>query len=163
MPTKKQIKVNKEECMTPEGFFLPKKGKVVYVRLAHYIYNALKESGYLTKWSTESFIKDFNKMVEAALAINWNDVYASDRYSFGHVCRWDINNLKDADERECVRQAKTLVVNIYDDIRAYCEAKVEEKYTLTNLRRIEKERQHYAERLVRARTSIPEDFWEQSS
>ncbi len=160
MAPKKPVTVNREECMTPEGFFLPKKGKIVYVRIAHYVYDALKESGYLAKWSTESFIKDFNKMVETALSINWNDVYAADKYSFGHICNWTItsNRLTEA-EKECIRQVKTIVVNVYDDIRAYCDVKTEEKYTLQNLRRIEKERQHYVDRLNRARAAIPEEHW----
>ncbi len=160
MAPKKPVKVNREECITPEGFFLPKKGKIVYVRIAHYVYDALKESGHLAKWSTESFIKDFNKMVETALNINWNDVYAADKYSFGHVRNWTgMSDRIDEAEKECISQVKTIVVNVYDDIHAYCEAKVQEKYTLQNLRRIEKERQHYVERLNRARAAIPEEHW----
>jgi hypothetical protein len=159
MSSKKLI--NKEECMSPEGFFLPRKGEKKHITIAHCMYEVLKESGHLNKWSAdEEFVKDFNKMVELAVKINWNGgITEAGKYEFSIIYDWNILNITDIDKRECARMIKTLVVNIYDDIREYCEAKIMEKYLLQQIRRIDKERQHYSNRLNDTRMLIPELYW----
>ncbi len=159
MSSKKLIK--KEECITSEGFFLPRKGEKKHITIAHCMYEVLKESGNLNKWSAnEGFVKDFNKMVELAVKINWNGgITEAGKYTIESMRNLDIFYYDVGDKRECARMIKTLTVNIYDDIREYCEAKIMEKYLLQQIRRIDKERQHYSNRLTDIRVQIPELHW----